>query len=227
MASKTASSAATAAAFRSVKSRNIVRENIFLVESIATVVVFAYFTLDAAVSLRTMLSVAFALIYYSRLNIMARFLLPRALAIEEITFVMLVWLPAILGTYGYASVNSGEVSTGIAVAAVSLFAVGSFFNSFSEYQRKVWKDRPENKGKLYTEGLAAWSRNINYFGDVLLFAGWAVLSGAWWALWVPAAMTANFCLYAIPEKEAYLRDHYAKEWPAYQASTKALVPFVY
>ena len=99
-------------------------------------------------------------------------------------------------------------------------------NSWSELQRKWWKAKAENKGRCYTLGLFNWSRNINYFGDVVLFGAWALASGAWWNAWVPTAMAAMFYFHHIPEKESYLSERYKTEWPAYVAKTKSFIPFL-
>ena len=51
---------------------------------------------------------------------------------------------------------------------ILLFIIGSYINTYSEIQRKRFKDNPNNKGKLYTLGLFQYARHINYFGDILL-----------------------------------------------------------
>eukprot|EP00494_Astrolonche_serrata_P020197 UN20415 len=53
------------------------------------------------------------------------------------------------------------------------------FNSLAELQRKWWLDRPENEGKLYTQGFFSITRHPNYFGDILIFVGWALLTQNW------------------------------------------------
>jgi hypothetical protein len=45
------------------------------------------------------------------------------------------------------------------------------FNGLSELQRYRWKRQPQNAGRLYTGGLFAYARHINYFGDQELFTG--------------------------------------------------------
>jgi protein-S-isoprenylcysteine O-methyltransferase Ste14 len=48
------------------------------------------------------------------------------------------------------------------------------------------------------------SRNINYFGDTVLYTGWAAATGWWPNVWVPVLMTMSFYLFHIRDKEAYL-----------------------
>merc|ERR1712013_364640 len=44
---------------------------------------------------------AFGIIYTIRINVMTVWLSPREVGIEELTFVALVWLPAIMGSYAW------------------------------------------------------------------------------------------------------------------------------
>lgn len=58
-----------------------------------------------------------------------------------------------------------------------LFATGSWMNSYSEYARKAWKERLQNRGKLYTHGLFRIVRHPNYLGDLISFSGLCMVSG--------------------------------------------------
>jgi|GEM_PF-166551 len=113
-----------------------------------------------------------------------------------------------------------------AVASILLLA-GSFLNSFSEMQRKGWKAKTENSGRCYTRGLFAYSMHINFFGDVVLFTGWCLLTQNLWTLILPLAMYLSFVFFHIPGLDAYLTDRYGKEFEDYAGRTKKMVPFVY
>lgn len=110
---------------------------------------------------------------------------------------------------------------------VLLYVVGSYLGTASELSRHLWKARPENRGHLYTQGLFRFSRHINYFGDLLLFAGLAVLTRQLWAGMVPLGMGLNFVFMIIPAHDAYLASHYGAEFERYAARTRKLVPLVY
>ena len=56
---------------------------------------------------------------------------------------------------------------------VGLFAIGSWLNTWSEFQRDIFKRKVMNKGKIYTKGLFSTSMHINYFGDVLWVLAYA------------------------------------------------------
>ena len=113
------------------------------------------------------------------------------------------------------------------VAGLILYAAGSWIGTASEHARHLWKARPENQGRLYTEGLFSYSRHINYFADLLLFAGLGALTWQWWTGIVPLAMGLNFVFVIIPAHDAYLAARYGSEFDHYARRTKKLMPLVY
>ena len=212
--------------FRLVERRSMLRANIFLLECAAVLALqLAALQRYVAPGPQRLLLAVFAAVYMARLNVMARWLLPRELATEELTIVALVWVPMILASYTYGAALHQPTNAQL-LAAAAAYVGGSFLNSFSELQRKWWKARPENKGRCYTLGLFSLARNINYFGDVVLFGGWALATGAWWNAWAPVTMFLSFHFYHVPDKEEYLAKRYEKDWPAYRASTKSMIPWV-
>ncbi len=221
--------------FRSVERRSSLRANIFSAESAVVLAIYLYVLLvpDALYenrpsgSVRSTVLAAFGCLYIVRLNVMARWLLPREIGMEELTFVILVWIPAILASFAIPAVASPtDIGLGSFVLSLVLYVAGSFLNTWSELERKLWKEKPGNRGRLYTAGLFRFSRNINYFGDVLLFAGWAVATGAWWNAWVPLSMGLSFYFHHIPDKEVYLAQKYSQDWPGYAGGTKVLIPYL-
>lgn len=110
---------------------------------------------------------------------------------------------------------------------VALVLFGSYLNTGSEVQRKWWKQDPVNKGKCYTEELFSYSMHINFFGDTLLFTGWALLTGVGWALLLPAMITVMFVYLHIPSLDLYLEGRYGESFKEYARRTKKFIPFVY
>ena len=110
---------------------------------------------------------------------------------------------------------------------VALVILGSYLNTGSELQRMVWKKDKSNKGKLYTEGLFKYSMHINYFGDTILFAGFALLTGCTLALLVPVLITLGFLFQHIPELDKYLKEKYKEQFVEYENKTKKFIPWIY
>ena len=111
--------------------------------------------------------------------------------------------------------------------ALALVLAGSYLNTASETQRKLWKRDPANQGHCYTGGLFKYSMHINYFGDTVMFTGWALLTATPWALVLPALMAAMFIGFHIPALDAYLATRYPDDFPTYARTTKKFIPFIY
>ncbi len=116
--------------------------------------------------------------------------------------VALAWLGA----------RAAEPWSAVDAVGLVLYVAGSVLNSGSELQRMAWKARPENAGHLYTGGLFRLSRHVNYFGDVVLFSGFALLTRSPWAALVPAVMAAGFVFVHIPMLDTYLEVRYGAEY---------------
>ena len=100
-------------------------------------------------------------------------------------------------------------------------------NTKAEYDRYIWKLRPENKGRLYTEGLFRLSMHINYFGDIVLFTGFAMITNRLGVFIIPLFMTINFIFNIIPSLDRYLENKYKDEFRVYSDKTKKLIPKIY
>ncbi|UCG54603.1 MAG: hypothetical protein JSV32_08525 [Dehalococcoidia bacterium] len=69
--------------------------------------------------------------------------------------------------------------------------------------------------------------HINYFGDVVFFSGFAILTYNLLMLLIPLLITLNFILFYIPAMDRYLDSRYGEEFKEYARNTKKLIPLVY
>ena len=113
------------------------------------------------------------------------------------------------------------------IFALGLYFSGSYLNSASEVQRKLWKKKPSSKGHCFTGGLFRYSMHMNYFGDVVLFTGWSLLTATFWTLGLPLLMLLMFMFIHIPPLDEYLAERYGEEFAVYRAKTKRLIPLVW
>mmetsp|Transcript_8234 Transcript_8234/g.9929 ORF Transcript_8234/g.9929 Transcript_8234/m.9929 type:complete len:221 (-) Transcript_8234:122-784(-) len=215
--------------YRSEERTSSSRSYIYLAESAGNLIAYLYFLYRPSDQtnnlLQTHLLAMAGIIYILRVLFVTFYLLRRNIAIMEMIIVMLVLVPSLLTSF--ALLRTEETTPLQLIVGSVVYVIGSFLNTYSELQRKSWKMQPGHKGLCYTQGLFSASRNINYFGDVVLFSGWALMTGTWWNVWVPSFMFWSFWYLHIPEKEEYLANRYAEEWPAYKQQTPwALVPFV-
>jgi hypothetical protein len=145
--------------YRSIHRRSNIRTIIFGVESVVVLTVYLiaiwhWNFIALSLSQRVMMSLM-GTTYFIRLNVMSTFLLQRELAIEELTFVMLVWIPIILSSFLLTANNllvktspAPTITTWIILfLSTVLYLLGSFLNTYSELQRKWWKSRPGRQWK--------------------------------------------------------------------------------
>lgn len=174
---------------------------------------------------RACLASGFSL-YYIRILFTEFVFLKRGVSWSEVLTIA-AWILCIyllLGISGGTNSSHPGLDVGFGVI---LFLVGSWTNSYAEYTRHVWKERPENYGRLYTEGLFRYTRHPNYFGDLLSFSGLCLIAGAWVTAAVPLIMLAGFVFVNVPMLDSHLRDHYGAAFDEYARRTRKLIPFLY
>lgn len=136
-------------------------------------------------------------------------------------------MPWIFPYIAFASGRNSQPIGAVEVFGILLFLAGSYLNTVSEYSRHIWKQREENAGQIYTEGLFKYARHINYFGDIVLFTGMATVAHQPGLLAIPAVMGLIFIFIIIPLKENYLKEKYGKGFDEYAVNTKKLLPMIY
>ena len=77
----------------------------------------------------------------------------------------------------------------------ALYTVGILVEPIAETQRKIFKDKPENKGKAYCGGLFGMARNINYGAYTMWRGGMALAAGG--PIWVSFSSLGPKLLLAI------------------------------
>ena len=71
---------------------------------------------------------------------------------------------------------SGVVMNSIFFIGLLVFILGLSIEIIADYQKTVFRRNIENKDKFITTGLWSLSRHPNYFGEILLWAGIAIMS---------------------------------------------------
>jgi steroid 5-alpha reductase family enzyme len=73
-----------------------------------------------------------------------------------------------------------------------LWGTGVAFEAIGDWQLARFRADPANRGRVCDEGLWAWTRHPNYFGDALMWWGlycFAAAAGATWTAVGPVVMT--------------------------------------
>ncbi|MCX7753695.1 MAG: DUF1295 domain-containing protein [Anaerolineales bacterium] len=106
---------------------------------------------------------------------------------------------------------------------VSMNVFGVFFHFVSDMQKYV--QLKYHPGHLITDGLFARTRNINYFGELLIYLSFALLSMHWLPLVILAGFVFGFWLGQMRKKDQSLA-RYA-EFAAYKKKSKLFIPFLF
>ena len=114
-----------------------------------------------------------------------------------------------------------------------VWALGFTFEVVADAQKSRFRADPENKGKFIHTGLWAWSRHPNYFGEIVLWIGVAIIAlpvlqgWQWVTLISPVFVTLLITrVSGVPmlEKRADEKWGGQEDYEAYKARTPVLIP---
>jgi steroid 5-alpha reductase family enzyme len=175
---------------------------------------------------RRILIASCLIIYFVRLQVTVWVFQKRKWTwLETITITVL--MSFVLYAFAKAGGKNKEVVGVVEVIGMILYLSGSYINTHSEYSRHIWKLKEKNKGQLYTGGLFRLSMHINYFGDIILFTGLAIVTHSLGMLVIPLIMAVSFVFIIIPSLDRYLERKYKGEFRDYSKKTKKFVPLIY
>ncbi len=113
------------------------------------------------------------------------------------------------------------------ILGIIIWLFGFIFESTSDKQLSSFISKPENKGKLMTEGLWKYSRHPNYFGEITQWWGiWLItLSAAYGLIGIIGPVTISFLIIfisGIPLLEKKYK--YRPDFIEYKRKTSILIP---
>ena len=120
-----------------------------------------------------------------------------------------------------------------ALAGVILWGLGFGIEVLADEQKRRFRKDPANKGRFIRSGLWAWSRHPNYFGEILLWVGVAVIAAPvlrgwqWMTMISPLfVMLLLTRISGIPllERKADERWGGRPDYESYKRRTSILVP---
>ncbi len=121
----------------------------------------------------------------------------------------------------------------VGVSGVTVWAIGMLIEIVADRQKSSFKASKDNEGQFINVGLWAWSRHPNYFGEIMLWTGMAivavpVLQGWQWAtlispLFVTLLLTR---VSGIPLLESKADERWGgqEDYEEYKRRTPVLVP---
>ena len=121
----------------------------------------------------------------------------------------------------------------VGIIGIAVWAIGMLIEIVSDRQKSAFRNDPNNQGRFINTGLWAWSRHPNYFGEIVLWTGMAivalpVLQGWQWATLISPVFVAFLLIKVsgIPllEDKADKRWGGQDDYEAYKRNTPVLVP---
>jgi len=117
-------------------------------------------------------------------------------------------------------VENSPMYLGIVVA---MFAMGVFFHYAADMQKHA--SLKLNPGNLITDGLMAKCRNTNYFGELLIYLSFALMSRHWIPLAVLAIFMVIIWLPNMRRKDKSLSRY--PDYEEYKKRSSLLIPFIW
>jgi steroid 5-alpha reductase family enzyme len=121
------------------------------------------------------------------------------------------------------------VSRGVVAApwytavCISMYTLGVFFHFAADMQKHVaLRIEP---GRLITTGLVARCRNVNYFGELLIYLGFGLLAMHWLPLLILLLVFAFVWLPNMRRKDRSLSRY--PEFEAYRRQSRLFIPFLW
>ena len=122
---------------------------------------------------------------------------------------------------------------GVGVAGALVWTAGFAIEVLADQQKRRFRSDPRNTGRFIQSGLWSWSRHPNYFGEIVLWIGIALLSVPVLSGWQHATLISPVFVYVlltrisgIPLLEARERRRWADdpEYEKYKRRTALLAP---
>ena len=145
-----------------------------------------------------------------------------------------LWVTITAGA-AWAAIDSAErvPMDALGVVGLLVWLLGFTIEVVADLQKSRFRAEPDNKGRFRRNGLWSWSRHPNYFGEIVLWLGVAILACPalqGWQLITVLSPAFVFLLITrvsgVPLLEAQADDKWGgqEDYEEYKASTSVLVP---
>ena len=209
---------------------------------------FALLSSGAQVSIRSVFVASFVSVWTLRLGI---FLYKRIVKVGEDTrfrdikkslpkFLMTWTLSALwvflttVNAITLIALNPLEPIGIFFIMGALLWLLGFGFEVIADRQKKYFSEQPKNEGRFITQGLWSVSRHPNYFGEIILWAGIAIISLPFLSGWQYVTLVSPVFVFLLLTRISglpFLEDKAEKKWGEdkdyieYKKRTPILVPF--
>jgi len=118
------------------------------------------------------------------------------------------------------------------VVGLGVWIIGFAIEAIADWQKSRFREDPANEGKFIQSGLWSWSRHPNYFGEIVLWVGVAIIAlpvlqgWGWVALISPVFITILLTrISGVPMLEQRADEKWGgqEDYEAYKRNTSVLV----
>lgn len=122
----------------------------------------------------------------------------------KVTWFLMTWtlgglwvlMTMAAGLAAITSDTSAPLST-LAYIGIALWVFGMTVEVMADTQKTRFRKLPENQGRFISTGIWAWSRHPNYFGEITLWAGVALVALPVLSGWQLATMISPVFVYLL------------------------------
>lgn len=145
-----------------------------------------------------------------------------------LTQAVLLWVISLVVQLGQSSPTPSHL-TSLDFLGALLWLAGFIFEGVADWQLARFKANPANRGKVMNQGLWAYSRHPNYFGESLIWWGLFLITLStpygWYALISPVVIT--FLLLKVSGVVLLEKDIVERrpEYRDYMETTNAFIPW--
>ena len=158
---------------------------------------------------------------------------PSPLRFHAVWTLQGLWVSLTLAAALAAITTSTREPVGIlALLGLAIWLIGFGVEAVADWQKSRFRGDPANRGRYIDSGLWAWSRHPNYFGEIVLWVGMAliavpVLSGLQWFTLISPLFVALLLtrISGVPmlERKADERWGGQPDYESYKARTPVLL----
>lgn len=121
----------------------------------------------------------------------------------------------------------------VGFVGLAVWAAGFAIEVVSDRQKRAFRQNPTNSGRFITTGLWAWSRHPNYFGEIVLWLGIALIALPSLSGWQYVTLISPLFVFllitrvsGIPPLESRAEERWGDEpeFVAYKERTPVLIP---
>lgn len=121
----------------------------------------------------------------------------------------------------------------VGFVGMAVWAIGFVIEVVSDRQKRAFRQDPVNSGRFISTGLWAWSRHPNYFGEIVLWLGIALIALPSLSEWQYVTLISPLFVFllitrvsGIPPLESRAEERWGDDpdYQAYKARTPVLLP---